>query len=413
MFMPLSDGSLLFTFVPASRFPNWQWLMLVLAAPVVTWAAWPFYRAALNAARHRTTTMDTLVSIGILAATAWSLYGMFWGDFPDGQVELYFEVAAGVTTFLLGGRYFEARAKLRAGDALRSLAAVGARDVRVVDDLGGTHQVPVAALRVGDRFVTRPGETIATDGVVESGEAWVDASTMTGESALVAVVAGTPVIGGTVVSDGFVTIVATHVGRETQLARMLSLVENAQNQKASVQRLADRISGVFVPAVLAISLLTLAGWLLSGATLQTALSATLAVLIIACPCALGLATPTAMMVASGRGARIGVFFKDYQALEVSRQVDTVILDKTGTLTEGRMSVARMTAVGVPESTASFDWPVPWSRRPSTRSRWPSRSRPRTSSGICRSRPDTSHGRPRSEGCGRRSHRGRRPPAAAR
>ena len=349
LFMPLSDGSLLFTFVPQSRFPNWQWLMLVLAAPVVTWAAWPFYKAALKAARHRTTTMDTLVSIGILSATAWSLYSMFWASGPDSQVELYFDVAVGVTTFLLAGRWFEARAKLRAGDALRSLAAVGAKEASVIDDLGRERSVSVSVLRVGDRFVARPGDTIATDGKVVSGDALIDASMMTGESEPVQVREGSEVVGGTVVSDGYLTVESTIVGSDTQLARMLALVENAQNQKASVQRLADRISSVFVPSVLVIAALTLAAWLLTGAAPATALNACLSVLIIACPCALGLATPTAMMVASGRGASIGVFFKDYQALETSRQVDTVILDKTGTLTYGQMSLVALKPFGTTEA----------------------------------------------------------------
>lgn len=345
LFMPLCDGSLAFSLFPELRFPYWQWLMLFLALPVVTWAAWPFYRAAVNAARHRTTTMDTLVSIGIISATSWSLYSMFSADGSDAQVELYFDVAVGVTTFLLAGRFFEARAKRRAGDALRTLAAVGAKDVGIIDAHGREHRVAVSGLRVGDRFAARPGETIATDGTVVDGAAQVDAAAMTGESTLVEVQPGTAVIGGTIVADGFLTIEATQVGSDTQLAQMLQLVEHAQNEKAGVQRLADRIAAVFVPTVLAISAVTLVGWLWSGAPLAQALNAAISVLIIACPCALGLATPTAMLVASNAGARLGIFFKDYEALEKSRRIDTVLIDKTGTLTEARMSLVAIEVTG--------------------------------------------------------------------
>ena len=338
LFMPLSDGSLYFSLYPHVRFDGWEWVMLALAMPVVTWAAWPFYRGALNAARHRTTTMATLVSLGIISATAWSLYSMFSATGTYNQVAPYFYVAVGVTTFLLAGRYFEARSKMRAGDALADLAAVGAHHASLVDELGVEHQIPAAALRVGDRFVVRPGETVATDGTVVTGSGLINMSAMTGESVPVDIEVGSAAIGGTIVADGYLTIEATRVGSDTQLAQMLRLVEDAQNEKAGAQRLADRISSIFVPIVMAISLVTLLVWLLVGAEFPTALNAALSVLIIACPCALGLATPTAMMVASGRAAKMGIFFKDYDALEASRRIDTIVLDKTGTLTEGNLTV---------------------------------------------------------------------------
>jgi len=350
LFMPLCDLSIAFSLVPSVRFPHWQWLMIALAAPVVTWAAWPFHKAAIRNARHGTSTMDTLVSVGVVAATGWSLYAMFWEDLGHTQQSIfyvlahqsggsiYLDVAAGVTTFLLAGRYFEAFSKRRTGNALRSLAAVGAKDVAVLDSTGTERRMPIAELAVGDRFVVRPGETIATDGEVVLGSSAVDRSAMTGESLPVDVEAGDRVVGGTVSVGGRLVVRATKVGRDTQLAHMVRLVEDAQNEKASVQRLADRISGVFVPTVIVISMVTLAGWLLSGSSSEHAFSAALSVLIIACPCALGLATPTALLVASGQGARRGIFFKGYQALEISRQVDTVVLDKTGTVTEGKMAV---------------------------------------------------------------------------
>ena len=345
LFMPLCDGSLYFSLFPRVRFAGWEWVMLLLALPVVTWAAWPFYRAAINAARHRTTTMDTLVSIGIVSATAWSLYSMFSTSGTYDQVALYFDVAVGVTTFLLAGRYFEARAKQRSGDALRELAAVGAQVATLLDEHGVEHRVPATSLRVSDRFVVRPGETVATDGVIVNGTAAIDMSAMTGEAMPIDVEPGSSVIGGTVVANGFVTVEASRVGADTQLAQMLRLVEDAQNEKAGAQRLADRISSVFVPAVLAISLVTLGAWLATGAALPVALNAALSVLIIACPCALGLATPTAMMVASGRAAKMGIFFKDYDALEASRRIDTIVLDKTGTVTEGRMALLDCVPLG--------------------------------------------------------------------
>ena len=350
LFMPLCDASIAFWLFARLRFPHWQWVLVALAAPVLTYAAWPLYAAAVRAARHGTTTMDTLVSLGILSATGWSLYAMFWrdtGDVPrsilyvlehQSSGAIYLDVAAGVTTFLLAGRYFEARCLRRSGDALRSLAAVGAKDVAALDADGGEHRVPVTDLLVGDRFVVRPGETVATDGLVELGHSSIDRSAMTGESLPVDVTPGDRVVGGTVSVGGRLVVSATRVGRDTQLAQMLRLVENAQNQKAAVQRLADRISRIFVPAVLLIALATFVTWLACGGSADQAFSAALAVMIIACPCALGLATPTALFVASGQGARLGIFFKGYQTLEMSRLVDTVVLDKTGTVTRGTMAV---------------------------------------------------------------------------
>jgi Cu+-exporting ATPase len=350
IFMPLCDLAVAFSLVPLLRFPGWQWLLIALASPVLTYGAWPFYKAAVRNARHHTSTMDTLVSMGIVAATSWSVYAMFWRDTDrtprswafvlahQSGGAIYLDVAAGVTTFLLAGRYFEALSKRRAGDALRSLAAVGAKDVAVLDAEDVERRLPVAQLEVGDRFVVRPGETVATDGAVVLGQSAIDRSAMTGESLPVDVAPGDPVIGGTVSVGGRLVVRATKVGRDTQLAHMVRLVENAQNEKAAVQRLADRISGVFVPAVLVIALVTLGAWLFIGGSSEPAFSAAISVLIIACPCALGLATPTALLVASGAGAHVGIFFKGYQGLEASRQVDTVVLDKTGTVTEGRMTV---------------------------------------------------------------------------
>ncbi len=350
LFMPLCDLSIIFWLFPAMRFSGWQWLLIVVAAPVLTWAAWPFYRAAIRGARHGSSTMDTLVSLGILSATCWSLYAMFWRDtattprsalfviFHQTGGAIYLDVAAGVTTFLLAGRYFEAWSRRRTGNALRSLAEVGAKDVALVDATGREHRIPVGELAVGDRFVARPGETLATDGEVLAGQSTIDRSLMTGESLPLDVGPGDRVVGGTVSVGGRLVIRATKVGADTQLAQMLRLVEDAQNEKAAVQRLADRISGIFVPAVLVIALVTLFAWLLAGGSSEQAFSAALSVLIIACPCALGLATPTALLVATGRGASLGIFFKGYQALEASQQVDTVVLDKTGTVTLGDMAV---------------------------------------------------------------------------
>ncbi|MGH8980748.1 MAG: heavy metal translocating P-type ATPase [Acidimicrobiales bacterium] len=354
LFMPLCDTSLAFSLVPSIRFPGWQWLMIVLAAPVVTWAAWPFHTAAVRHARHLSSTMDTLVSLGVLTSTAWSIYAMFFEDTSHAGTSIaavlthhsggsiYLDVAAGVTTFLLAGRYFEARSRQRNGDALRALAAVGAKDVSVLDPDGHERRVALTALEPGSRFVVRPGEKVATDGEVEEGQSAIDRSVMTGESDPVDVGPGEAVIGGTVCLTGRLIVRATKVGADTQLGQMLDLVERAQNEKAAVQRLADRISSVFVPVVILLALATLSGWLLSGASSILAFNAGLSVLIIACPCALGLATPAALFVASGAGARQGIFFKGYRALEASREVDTVVLDKTGTVTEGRMAVVDAT-----------------------------------------------------------------------
>jgi Cu+-exporting ATPase len=361
LFMPLCDLSIAFSVFPILRFPGWQWLMVALAAPVVSWAAWPFYRAAVRNARHGTTTMDTLVSLGILAATGWSLYAMFAVDssahtsllFGLGRGSgggIYLDVPAAVTTFLLAGRYFEAWSKRRSGDALRVLASFAARDVAVLDAAGREQRRPVAELAVGERFVVRPGETVATDGVLISGQSALDRSVMTGESQPVDVGPGDTVLGGTVSLTGRMVVQAQKVGRETQLGQMLSLVEHAQNEKAAVQQLADRVSSVFVPTVLLLALSTLIVWRLTGNPASAAISAGLSVLIVACPCALGLATPAALLVASWAGARQGIFFKGYSALETSRDIDTVVLDKTGTLTEGQMTLSDLQAVaGVDQS----------------------------------------------------------------
>jgi Cu+-exporting ATPase len=355
LFIPLSDLSVLWSLFPWSRFPGWQWVLIAVAAPVVGWCAWPFHQAALRNARHLSVSMDTLVSLGITASCAWSLYAMFVLD--RGQVGLsawylllhasgggiYLEVAASVTTFLLAGRVYEAKARRDAGDAMRELAAAGAQEACVLEPDGTERWVPAAALSVGQRFVVRPGERIAADGEVEFGQSAVDRSTMTGESVPADAAEGDAVAAGTVVVSGRLVVRAVKVGRDTQLAHLVALVEQAQSQKAAIQRLADRICGVFVPAVLVASGLTLAGWLLAGSPVERAFSAALAVLIIACPCALGLATPAALMVACGRGAQLGIFIKRYEALEASRAVDTVLLDKTGTVTTGGMAVTSVLA----------------------------------------------------------------------
>ncbi len=350
LFMPLCDASVAFSMVPSARFEGWQWLLIGLAFPVVTWAAWPFHEAAFRHALHRTATMDTLVSLGVVTSSAWSVYAMFFEDTTSAGHSIvymlahhsggsiYLDVAAGITTFLLCGRWFEARSRQRSGNALRALAERGAKDVSVLDADGTEHRVGIAELCPGDCFVVRPGEKVATDGVVVSGESAIDRSLVTGESDPVDVRAGDEVTGGTVCHAGRLVVEATNVGAETQLGHMLTMVERAQNEKARIQRLADRIAGVFVPVVIVLALATLAGWLAAGAASLVAFNAGLSVLIIACPCALGLATPAALFVASGTGAREGIFFKDYQALERSKQVDTVVLDKTGTVTEGRMVV---------------------------------------------------------------------------
>jgi Cu+-exporting ATPase len=355
-FVPLTDLSIVLSIFPWSRFPGWQWVLVVLAAPVASWAAWPFHAAALRQARHLSSSMDTLVSLGILAACGWSVYAMFFLDrsrtgagglhalLHNSGGGIYLEVAASVTTFLLAGRLYEARARRSAGEAMRDLAAAGAKDVCVLAEDGTELQIPAGQLEAGQRFVVRPGERIAADGEVASGQSAVDRSMMTGESVPVDAAPGDAVTGGTIVLTGRLVVRAVKVGRDTQLAHLVALVEQAQASKAHIQRLADRICAVFVPAVLACSALTLAGWLLAGSPAGHAFSAALAVLIIACPCALGLATPAALVVASGRGAQLGVFIKGYQALESSRRIDTVVLDKTGTVTTGQMTVTGVMAV---------------------------------------------------------------------
>lgn len=361
--LTLSVPVVLMAMVPVLQFDNWQWLSLTLAAPVVVWGALPFHRAAWTNARHGAATMDTLVSIGTLAALGWSLWALFFGtagmtgmrhgfEFTvsraDGSSSIYLEAAAGVTTFILAGRYLEARSKRKAGAALRALLELGAKDVTVLRD-GRETRVPVAALVVGDRFVVRPGEKIAADGTVVDGASAVDASTLTGESVPVDVRTGDPVTGATVNVSGRLVVEATRVGADTQLSRMARLVEEAQNGKAEVQRLADRISGVFVPVVLVIALGTLLTWLVATGDATAAFTAAVAVLIIACPCALGLATPTALMVGTGRGAQLGILIKGPEVLESTRRVDTVVLDKTGTVTTGRMALQdTLTAPGVGE-----------------------------------------------------------------
>ncbi|MGW0885092.1 heavy metal translocating P-type ATPase [Streptomyces sp. NPDC002671] len=351
--------------VPALQFEYWQWLSLTLAAPVVTYAAWPFHKAAWTNARHGAATMDTLISVGTSAAFLWSLWALFFGTAgmpgmthsfeltiarSDGAGNIYLEAAAGVTAFILAGRYFEARSKRRAGAALKALLELGAKEVTV---LRGDREelVPVAELKVGDRFLVRPGEKIATDGTVVEGSSAVDASMLTGESVPVEVSVGDPVTGATLNAGGRLVVEATRVGADTQLARMAKMVEDAQNGKAAAQRLADRISAVFVPVVIALAIATLGFWLGNGAGLTAAFTAAVAVLIIACPCALGLATPTALMVGTGRGAQLGILIKGPEVLESTRKADTIVLDKTGTVTTGKMTLL---AVHTAEGTAERD-----------------------------------------------------------
>ncbi|PVU84114.1 heavy metal translocating P-type ATPase [Cellulomonas sp. WB94] len=347
--------------IPALQFPGWQWVVAVLALPVSTWAAWPFHKAAVRAGRHGASTMDTLVSIGIIAATAWSLWALVLGGageiglrmtptlFPARDAgmgmtvpELYFETAAVVTTFLLAGRYAEHRSRRRAGDALRALLDLGAKDVALLvigpDGRRTEQRVPISRLHVGDEFAVRPGEKVATDGVVVSGTSAVDTSLLTGEPVPVDVGPGDELTGATINSSGHLVVRATRVGEETRLAQIGRLVAAAQTGKAPVQRLADRISAVFVPVVLVLATITFVVWLVSGGGTQAAFTAAVAVLIIACPCALGLATPTALLVGTGRGAQLGILIKGPEILEQTRQIDTVVLDKTGTVTQGRMSL---------------------------------------------------------------------------
>jgi Cu+-exporting ATPase len=351
----------LLAMVPAWQFTYWQWLSLTLAAPVVVWGAWPFHRAAWANLRHGAATMDTLISVGTLAAFAWSLYALFLGTAGtpgmvhpfeltvasrDGSANIYLEVAAGVTTFVLAGRYFEKRSKRQAGAALRALLDLGAKEVAVLRD-GTETRIGVDQLRVGDEFVVRPGEKIATDGIIVAGRSAVDASMLTGESVPVEVGDGDTVVGATVNVGGRLLVRATRIGADTQLAQMARLVEAAQSGKADVQRLADRVAGVFVPVVIGIAVATLGGWVGAGFGWEAAFTAAVAVLIIACPCALGLATPTALLVGTGRGAQLGILIKGPEVLESTRRVDTVVLDKTGTVTTGVMTVHDVTpAAGV-------------------------------------------------------------------
>lgn len=351
LFFPLADLSVMFAMVPESRFTGWRWLLLGLALPIVVWSAEPLHRRAIAGLRTGATSMDTLVSIGVTAATVWSVHSLFFaghtshsaGD--DGVLatilsadSVYLEVAGGVTVFVLAGRYFEAKARRRAGGALRALAELGAKDVTVLTKAGKEITVGIDELAEGMRFVVSPGAGIATDGLVLEGFSSVDASAMTGEATPIEVTPGMAVTGGTMSLTGRLIVEAAAVGPDTRLAGMIRLVEEAQTGKAGLQRLADRIAGVFVPVVLVLAASTLTAWLLSGASVDAAVGAALAVLVIACPCALGLATPTALMVASGRGAQLGIFIKGHHALETSRTIDTVVFDKTGTVTEGEMTV---------------------------------------------------------------------------
>ncbi|MBM7367265.1 heavy metal translocating P-type ATPase [Gordonia hydrophobica] len=350
--------------IPALQFDYWGFASLVLAAPVVLWAGWPFHRATWTNLKHGTATMDTLISVGTSAALLWSIVALFFGTAGDrgmthafaltvsrndGLSSIYLEVAAGVITFILMGRYFEKRSKRRAGAALRALLELGAKEVAIVRD-GVEVRVPIEELSVGDEFVVRPGEKIATDGVITSGSSAVDASMLTGESVPVEVTVGDPVTGATVNAGGRLVVRATRIGADTQLAQMAELVEDAQSGKADIQRLADRVSGVFVPVAIAIAVATLGAWIGAGFPLSAGFTAAVAVLIIACPCALGLATPTALLVGTGRGAQMGVLIKGPEVLESTRKVDTIVLDKTGTVTTGAMSLADVIpAAGVDRS----------------------------------------------------------------
>ena len=343
--------------IPALQFTYWQWASLALAAPVILWAAWPFHKAAWTNLKHGAATMDTLISMGTSAAFLWSLYALFFGtagtpgmthpfEFAlapsDGAANIYLEVGAGVTMFILAGRYFEKRSKKQAGAALRALLELGAKEVSVLR--GGTEiKIPVEDLQVGDEFIVRPGEKIATDGVVVSGMSAVDASMLTGEAVPVEVIEGDAVTGATTNVGGRLVVRATRIGSDTQLAQMAQLVEDAQTGKAEVQRLADRVSGVFVPIVIAIAFAALGGWLGAGFPVTAAFTAAVAVLVIACPCALGLATPTALLVGTGRGAQMGVLIKGPEVLESTHKIDTVVLDKTGTVTTGKMTLVQVVA----------------------------------------------------------------------
>ncbi|HET6449267.1 MAG TPA: heavy metal translocating P-type ATPase [Conexibacter sp.] len=351
---PLATVVLLLSMITALQFDYWQWLALQLATPVVVYGAWPFHRSAFVSLRHGAATMDTLVSLGVIAAFAWSMYALFLGDAgmtgmtmhlslgASASDEIYLEIASVVTAFLLGGRYFEARSKRRAGAALKALLELGAKDVAVLGADGSETRVPIDHLNVGDRFVVRPGEKVATDGIVEEGSAAVDQALLTGESAPVEKGPGDEVAGASVNAGGRLVVRATKVGADTALAQITKLVTEAQTGKAPVQRLADRISGVFVPVVIGLAAATFGFWLATGADVPYAFTAGVAVLIIACPCALGLATPTALLVGTGRGAQLGLLIKGPEVLESTRKVDTVVLDKTGTVTSGQMRLVHVT-----------------------------------------------------------------------
>jgi P-type Cu+ transporter len=354
----------LMAMVPALQFTYWQWASLTLAAPVAIWGAWPFHRAAWLNLRHGAATMDTLVSVGVLAAFLWSLYALFLGGAGEpgmtmsfsllphsgeASAEIYLEVCAAVTVFLLLGRYLELRAKARSGEALRALATLGAQHVAVLRD-GVERRVPIVDLTVGEQFVVRPGEKVATDGVVREGASAIDASLLTGEAVPVEVGPGDQVVGATINVGGRLVVEATRIGADTQLARITRLVEQAQSGKAPVQRLADRVSSVFVPVVIVLAIVTLIGWLALTGDATMAFTSAVAVLIIACPCALGLATPTALLVGTGRGAQLGILIKGPQVLESTRRIDMIVLDKTGTVTTGRMAVVEIVpAPGVDRS----------------------------------------------------------------
>ncbi|WP_314966872.1 heavy metal translocating P-type ATPase [uncultured Actinomyces sp.] len=364
---PLGILAAILSMVPAWQFTGWQWVVAAITIPVVTWGAWPFHRAAFAAGRHGSTTMDTLVSLGVIASTLWSWWALLWGGagmlgmrmqmslIPRaahvGHAEIYFEVASTIVVFLLTGRYLEARARYRAGDALRSLLSMGAKEATLVsvDPATGERSesvVPASSLQVGDLFAVRPGEKVATDGVIVEGSSALDTSLLTGESVPVDAAPGDAVTGATVNTWGSLLVRATRVGSDTTLAQIGRMVAEAQAGKAPVQRLADQISGVFVPIVILVSLLTLVGWLLAGGSVQAAFTAAVAVLVVACPCALGLATPTAILVGSGRASQLGILIKNAEILEQTRSIDTMLLDKTGTVTTGVMSLE---SVAVPSA----------------------------------------------------------------
>ena len=370
---PLGIVAAILSMVPAWQFTGWQWVVAAITIPVVTWGAWPFHRAAFAAGRHGSTTMDTLVSLGVIASTLWSWWALLWGGagmlgmrmqmslIPRaahaGHAEIYFEVASTIVVFLLTGRYLEARARYRAGDALRSLLSMGAKEATLVsvDPATGERSesvVPASSLQVGDLFAVRPGEKVATDGVIVEGSSALDTSLLTGESVPVDAAPGDAVTGATVNTWGSLLVRATRVGSDTTLAQMGRMVAEAQAGKAPVQRLADQISGVFVPIVIVVSLLTLGGWLLAGGGVQAAFTAAVAVLVVACPCALGLATPTAILVGSGRASQLGILIKNAEILEQTRSIDTMLLDKTGTVTTGVMSLESVAvAPGAGEASA--------------------------------------------------------------